>query len=70
MITDVAYEVQDTFYRVHYRRDAPDEAPPTMRVDYRIGLKDWQSEFTCSEHSGVACHTVRFPLSSGGHQCM
>jgi DNA repair protein RadD len=55
-VTDVEYEVQDTVYRVHYRRDAPDEAPPTMRVDYRIGLKDWQSEFVCLEHSGFARH--------------
>ena len=58
-ITDVEYEVLDTVYRVHTKRDAADDDPRTMRVDYRIGLKDWHSEFVCLEHSGFAFHKAK-----------
>jgi DNA repair protein RadD len=53
-ITDVEYEVRDTTYSVHTKRDAPPDAPKTMRVDYRLGLNHWQSEFVCFEHEGYA----------------
>ena len=36
------------------KRDAPPEAPKTMRVYYRLGLNHWQSEFICVEHEGFA----------------
>jgi DNA repair protein RadD len=58
-ITDVEYEVLDTVYRVHTKRDAAEDDPRTMRVDYRIGLKDWHSEFICLEHSGFAFHKAK-----------
>ena len=53
-VTDVEYEVRDIIYRVHTKRGAPPEAPRTMRVDYRLGLDHWQSEFICVEHDGYA----------------
>lgn len=53
-VTDVEYEVRDTTYSVHTKRDAPPDAPKTMRVDYRLGLNHWQSEFVCFEHEGYA----------------
>lgn len=53
-ITDTVYDVQDTIYRVHVKRDAPEDAPRCLRVDYMIGLNQWQSEFICVEHSGYA----------------
>lgn len=53
-MTDIAYEVHDIAYSVHTKRDAPPEAPKTMRVDYRLGLNHWQSEFICFEHAGYA----------------
>ena len=40
------YDVIDTTYNVHYKRDAPDDAPRTMRVDY------WISDYY--KHSGWA----------------
>ena len=52
--TDAEYEVIDTLYRVHRKRDAADDAPRTMRVDYMIGLNLWKSEFVCLEHTGFA----------------
>ena len=51
---DTEYEVQDVKYSVHAKRDAPDDAPRSLRVDYRLGLNHWQSEWVCIEHSGFA----------------
>jgi DNA repair protein RadD len=53
-VTDTEYEVRDVTYSVHTKRDAPPDAPRTMRVDYRLGLNHWQSEFICFEHEGYA----------------
>ncbi len=48
------YEVEETFYAVHVKRDAPPDAPRTMRVDYRVGLNHYVSEWVCFEHDGYA----------------
>lgn len=53
-VTDVEYEVHEVSYSVHTKRAAPPDAPRTMRVDYRLGLNHWQSEFICVEHDGFA----------------
>ncbi len=53
-VTDTKYEVMDIAYSVHTKRDATPDTPKTMRVDYRLGLSHWQSEFICVEHDGYA----------------
>jgi len=53
-VTDTEFEVRDVTYSVHSKRDASDDAPKTMRVDYRLGLSYWASEFICFEHTGWA----------------
>ncbi len=53
-VTDTEYEVRDVIYRIHRKRDADEDAPRCLRVDYMIGLDHWQSEFICVEHSGYA----------------
>ena len=53
-VTNIEYEVRDITWSVHEKRDAPEDAPRTMRVDYRLGLDQWQSEFICFEHTGYA----------------
>jgi len=53
-VTDTEYDVQDVTYSVHTKRGAPEDAPKTFRVDYRLGLTHWQSEFVCFEHDGYA----------------
>ncbi len=53
-MNDTKYEVMDISYSVHTKRDAQPGAPQTMRVDYRLGLSHWQSEFICVEHEGYA----------------
>jgi len=48
------YEVQDVYYAVHTKRDAKDDAPKTLRVEYRVGWQQYHSEWVCFEHSGWA----------------
>jgi len=53
-VTDTEYDVQDITYSVHTKRGASEDAPKTFRVDYRLGLTHYQSEFICVEHNGYA----------------
>ncbi|HNO77616.1 MAG TPA: DEAD/DEAH box helicase family protein [Phycisphaerae bacterium] len=53
-VTETEYDVQDVFYSVHVKRDAPDDHPRTMRIDYRCGLNEYHSEWVCPEHHGYA----------------
>jgi DNA repair protein RadD len=53
-VTDTEYEVQDVTYSVHTKRGAPEDAPKSMRVEYRVGFNHWQREFICVEHDGYA----------------
>lgn len=53
-VTTTVYAVRDEFYSVHHKRNAPEDAPRTLRVDYMIGIARCQPEFICFEHSGWA----------------
>lgn len=53
-VSTTRYPVQEVCYAVHQKRGAPDDAPKTMRVDYRVGFNHWQSEWICFEHAGYA----------------
>lgn len=53
-VTEAEDEVQDINYSVHVKRDAPEDHPRTMRVDYRIGFNNYRSEWVCFEHTGYA----------------
>lgn len=53
-VTDCEYEVRDITYSVHTKKDADESAPKTLRVDYRLGLDYWVSEWICIEHTGWA----------------
>jgi DNA repair protein RadD len=53
-ISVAEYQVDEVFYSVHQKRGAPDDHPRTMRVEYRSGWQQWQSEFICFEHTGWA----------------
>jgi DNA repair protein RadD len=52
--TVTEYPVQEIRYSVHTKRDAPPDAPRTLRVEYRIGWNIWRSEWVCFEHTGYA----------------
>lgn len=51
-VTTTTYEVLDVFYRVHRKRDAAEDAPRTLRVDYRVGETEVKTEWVCFEHTG------------------
>ena len=48
------HEVEEVFYSIHHKKDAPEDAPKTLRVEYRIGFHQYQSEWICFEHTGWA----------------
>jgi len=51
-VTTEQYPVRDVLYTVHTKRGADENAPKTMRVDYRVGLAHWISEWICFEYEG------------------
>jgi len=53
-VTTTEHEVKEIFYSVHRKKGAPDTAPKTMRVDYRVGFNEHYSEWVCFEHEGWA----------------
>lgn len=55
-VTTTEYEVQNVRYLVHQKRGAPENAPSTLRVEYRVGWHQYQSEWICFEHTGWARH--------------
>jgi DNA repair protein RadD len=52
--TTTEYTVQSVTYKVHSKRNAPVDAPKTMRVDYLIDRHQCRSEWVCFGHSGYA----------------
>ena len=53
-IPTVEHEVDKVTYHVHYKRNAPDDAPRTMRVSYFGGELPIADEWVCIEHEGWA----------------
>jgi len=53
-VEDVDYKVYDTRYSLHTKRNAEPGTPPTLRVEYELGFRQWQSEWICFEHTGFA----------------
>jgi len=53
-VEENAVLVTGVTYRVHAKQGAPDDAPRTLRVEYRIGWNKYISEWICLEHTGYA----------------
>ncbi len=53
-IVDTEYDVEEISYSVHTKRGAGEDDPKTLRIEYRVGLSDYHSEWVCPEHSGWA----------------
>lgn len=53
-VTTEEFAVDGVFYSVHTKRGASEDAPKSMRVDYKIGWHRWKSEWICLEHDGFA----------------
>jgi len=53
-VTETEFDVQEVYHSVHVKRDAPEDHPRTMRIDYCVGFNDYRSEWVCPEHTGYA----------------
>jgi len=53
-VTIEKYTVRDVSYSVHKKRGSPEDAPRSMRVNYRVGWHEYKSEWICFEHTGFA----------------
>lgn len=51
-VTVETFPVHDVMFGVHTKRGAADDAPKSLRVDYKIGWHRWKSEWVCLEHGG------------------
>lgn len=52
--SELEYPVKDVYYCTHTKRNADEDTPKTMRIDYMIGFSDFQAEWVCPEHTGYA----------------
>ena len=55
-VTTTVYPVEAVHCSVHHKHGAPEAAPRTLRVEYRIGFRTYQSEWICFEHAGWPRH--------------
>lgn len=53
-VQDTEYKVYDARFSMHVKRNAEPGTPPTLRVEYELGFRYWQSEWVCFEHTGFA----------------
>ena len=51
--TTEVHTVSETTWHIHLKRNDP-SAPPTMRVEYRVGFNTYFREWVCLEHEGYA----------------
>jgi DNA repair protein RadD len=49
-VTETEYAVNEVCYSIHAKRDASDDHPKTMRVDYMTGYYQYKSEWVCFDH--------------------
>ena len=52
--TETIYDVQDIAYSKHYKKNGTPDDPPTLRIEYQVGLNDFVSKWVCPEHKGWA----------------
>jgi len=57
-VTTEEVPVHEVRYFVHRKKGATEDAPKTMRIDYRVGYHQYQSEWICFEHTGWARKTA------------
>lgn len=53
-VTNTKFTVNDVLYSVHTKRGANEDAPRSLRVDYKVGWYEYKSEWICFEHQGFA----------------
>lgn len=53
-IQEIDYPVLSVRFSRYTKKDASPDHPPTLRVEYELGFRNWHSEWVCFEHSGFA----------------
>ena len=53
-ITETEYEVLNVSYSKHYKKNGTPDDPPTLRIDYEIGINTFVQKWVCPEHKGWA----------------
>jgi DNA repair protein RadD len=48
------YEVFNVLYSKHYKKNGSPDDPPTLRVDYEVGINTFVQKWVCPEHKGWA----------------
>lgn len=59
-VVDTTYRVEDVYYSVHRKRDADENAPRSVKVEYKVGFNQYVREWVCPEHQGYAHEKFRF----------
>jgi DNA repair protein RadD len=53
-VTTRTVPVQSVLHLVHHKKNADENSPLTMRVQYQVSLTEFHSEWVCFEHTGFA----------------
>ena len=53
-ITEKEYPVLNISYSKHYKKNGMPDDPPTLRIDYEVGINEFVSKWVCPEHKGWA----------------
>jgi DNA repair protein RadD len=52
--TETEYEVLNVAYSKHFKKNGTPDDPPTLRIDYEIGINSFVQKWVCPEHKGWA----------------
>ena len=53
-ITEKEFAVLNVAYSKHYKKNGTPDDPPTLRIDYEVGINEFISKWVCPEHKGWA----------------
>ena len=53
-ITEKEFSVLNVSYSKHYKKNGTPDDPPTLRIDYEVGINEFVSKWVCPEHKGWA----------------
>ena len=51
---ETEYEVLNVAYSKHYKKNGTPDDPPTLRIDYEVGINVFVQKWVCPEHKGWA----------------
>ena len=53
-ITEKEFPVLNVSYSKHFKKNGTPDDPPTLRIDYEVGINEFVSKWVCPEHKGWA----------------